>query len=205
MKIAVVGGAGRTGALIVSEARRRGDDTVAVVRRADAETEGPRAIADARNVAALRAAIRGCDAVAFAVGPTASTPDHTVMRDSMAAVLEAMAAEKVRRIVMVGAEGPWRGSGDPLTRFVAKPILNRVMAGSMGDPYASEVLLRGSDARWTAIRPAQLTDGSSTRHRRRRERSLWFGMQTTRRATAAAVLDALHDDATVGASYSVAR
>jgi putative NADH-flavin reductase len=205
VKIAIIGAAGRTGRLIVEEAARRGDQTVSVVRRADAETTGLTALADGRDAAALKKAIAGCDAVAFAVGPNAASTDHTVMRDSMDAVLTAMQAAGIARIVMVGAEGPWRNSGDPLTRFVAKPILNRVLAGSMDDLKASELVLRASGTEWTSIRPSQLTDGRSARSRRRREKSLWFGFQTTRRATAAAVVDALHDPGMIGAAYSVAR
>jgi uncharacterized protein YbjT (DUF2867 family) len=106
---------------------------------------------------------------------------------------------------VVTADGPFADSGDPLSRFVAKPILNRLLRESFADFRAAEELLRASDVDWTVIRPSRLTDRPTRRYRARRNASLWFGIKTSRAATAAAVLDALEDRGTVGAAIAVAN
>jgi uncharacterized protein YbjT (DUF2867 family) len=205
MRIAVLGATGRTGRLIIEQAIERGHEVRAVTRRAEAAVDATWAVADGRDVPAVEAALHGCDAAAFAIGPSGRGADPGVLSQSLAATLAAMAGAGVKRIVVVTADGPFADSGDPLTRFVAKPILNRVLPESMADFRAAERLLRDSTVDWTVIRPAQLTDKPSRRYRSRRGASLWFGIRTSRAATAAAVLDALDDKGTIGATIAVAH
>jgi putative NADH-flavin reductase len=205
MRIAVLGATGRTGRLIVEQAIERGYEARPVTRRRAAAADSTWAVADGRDVAAIEAALDGCDAVAFAIGPSGRGADPGVLSQSLAATLAAMPGARVKRIVVVTADGPFTGSGDPLTRFVAKPILNRVLAESMADFRAAERLLRDSTVDWTVIRPAQLTDKASRRYRSRRGASLWFGIRTSRAATAAAVLDALNDKDTVASTIAIAN
>jgi len=193
MRIAVLGATGRTGRLIIEQAIERGHEVRAVTRRAEAAVDATWAVADGRDVPAVEAALHGCDAAAFAIGPSGRGADPGVL------------SQGVKRIVVVTADGPFADSGDPLTRFVAKPILNRVLPESMADFRAAERLLRDSTVDWTVIRPAQLTDKPSRRYRSRRGASLWFGIRTSRAATAAAVLDALDDKGTIGATIAVAH
>jgi len=205
MRIAVLGATGRTGRLIVEQAIERGHEVRPVTRRAEAALDQTWAVADGRDAAAIEAALDGCDAVAFAVGPSGKGADPGVLSQSLAATLAAMAGAGVKRIVVVTADGPFTETGDPLTRFVAKPILNRVLPESMADFRVAERLLRESTVDWTVIRPAQLTNKASRRYRSRRGASLWFGIRTSRAATAAAVLDALHDKSAIGTTISVAN
>jgi putative NADH-flavin reductase len=204
MRIAVLGASGRTGRLVVEQAVERGHQPRPVVRRPAAAVDEAWAVADGRDVAALTAALRDCDAVAFTIGPTGHS-DSRVVTECLAATLQAMAASGVTRIAVVTADGPFADSGDPLSRFVAKPILNRLLRESFADFRAAEELLRASDVDWTVIRPSRLTDRPTRRYRARRNASLWFGIKTSRAATAAAVLDALEDRSTVGAAITVAN
>jgi uncharacterized protein YbjT (DUF2867 family) len=204
MRIAVLGASGRTGRLVVEQAIERGHEPRLVVRRPEAALDETWAVADGRDAAALAVALRGCDAVAFAIGPTGPA-DPRVVTECLAATLQAMSASGVRRIAVVTADGPHADSGDPLSRFVAKPILNRLLRESFADFRSAEELLRTSDVEWTVIRPSRLTDRPTRRYRARRNASLWFGIKTSRPATAAAVLDALEDRDTIGAAITVAN
>jgi uncharacterized protein YbjT (DUF2867 family) len=204
MRIAVLGASGRTGRLVVEQAVERGHQPRPVVRRPEAAVDESWAIADGRDVAALTAALSGCDAVAFTIGPTGHS-DPRVVTECLAATLQAMSASGVTRIAVVTADGPFADSGDPLSRFVAKPILNLLLYESFEDFRAAEDLLRASDVDWTVIRPSRLTDRPTRRYRARRNASLWFGIKTSRAATAAALLDALEDRDTVGVAITVAN
>jgi len=204
MRIAVLGASGRTGRLVIEQAVERGHQPRPVVRRPEAAVDETWAIADGRDVAALTEALRGCDAVAFTIGPVGHG-DPRVVTECLAATLQAMSASGVTRIAVVTADGPFADSGDPLSRFVAKPILNRLLRESFADFRAAEELLRKSDVDWTVIRPSRLTDRPKRRYRARRNASLWFGIKTSRAATAAAVLDALEARDTVGVAITVAN
>lgn len=204
-KIAILGASGRTGRLIVEQAQERGLGLRPVVRRPEAALDERWAVADGRDASALGTALAGCDAVAFAIGPSGRDSDPHVVSESLAAALGAMRANGIRRIALVSADGPFRDSGDPLTRFVAKPIFGRIFREGWADFTIAEDVLHRSDADWTIVRPARLTDSPRRSYRSRRGASLWFGIQTSRAATAAAILDALQHPDTVGATIAVAN
>jgi putative NADH-flavin reductase len=108
MRIAVLGASGRTGGLIAEEARARAHEVVAVVRRAASAPDGTiERIAEGRDAAALATALAGCDAVVFTIGPSGTSADHSVMRESMPALVEAMQVAGVHRLVVVSASGPF--------------------------------------------------------------------------------------------------
>lgn len=162
MRIAVLGASGRTGGLIVREATDRGHEAIAVVRRPGSGPEGvAERVAEGRDAAALAEAMSGCDAVVFAIGPSGGSTDHTVMRESMPAVTEAMRRAGVARLVVVSASGPYTEGDDPLLRFVAKPIVQRILREPFADFVATEPLVRASDLAWTIVRPPQLRDGEA--------------------------------------------
>lgn len=209
MKIAVLGARGRTGSLIATELRARGHEVLSVVRRADDTVPEPLAVADGRDAAALAAVLADSaaapiDAVVFAIGPRADEADPTVMRESMAATLEAMKGSSVSRLVVVTADGPFRTSGDPISRFVAKPIVGRLLASAFDDLRATDALVQASGLEWTVIRPPQLHGGASRRARRRVGRSIPFGIRVSRVAVAVAVADAVGDAGTRRQAITVA-
>jgi uncharacterized protein YbjT (DUF2867 family) len=179
VKVAILGAAGRTGRQIVDQALERGHQIRPIVRRPAA--------------------------IAFAIGPSGRQGDPHVLAESLATTLAAMAVTGVGRIAVVSADGPFADSGDPLTRFVAKPIVGRVLREGFADFRAAERILRESTVDWTIMRPARLTDRPKRRYRARRGASLWFGIYTSRAATAAAVLDALADASSVGATIAIAN
>jgi putative NADH-flavin reductase len=209
MRVAVLGASGRTGGLVADEARARGHEVVAVVRRAGSAPDGTiERVADGRDAAALGMALAGCDAAVFAIGPSGAagtTVDHTVMRQSMPALVEAMQSAGVPRLVVVSASGPFTDGDDPFLRYVAKPIVQRILREPFSDFVATEPVVRSSDLDWTIVRPPQLKDGSARgRYRRADDAGVPFGISIRRADLARAVLDVLDDDSTVGATITVA-
>jgi len=206
MRIAVLGASGRTGRLVAHEAGARAHEVVAVVRRAASAPGGTiERIAEGRDAAALASALAGCDAVVFAIGPTATSADHSVMRESMPALVEAMQVAGVRRLVVVSASGPFTEGDDPFLRFVAKPIVQRILREPFSDFVATEPVVRSSRLDWTIVRPPQLKDGAARgRYRRADGAGVPFGISIRRADLARAVLDVLEDDETVGATITVA-
>ena len=209
MRVAVLGASGRTGGLVADEARARGYEVVAVVRRAGSAPVGTvERVAEGRDAAALGAALAGCDAAVFAIGPSGAagtTADHTVMRQSMPALVEAMRSAGVPRLVVVSASGPFTDGDDPFLRYVAKPIVQRILREPFSDFVATEPVVRSSDLDWTIVRPPQLKDGSARgRYRRADDAGVPFGISIRRADLARAVLDVLDDDSTVGATITVA-
>jgi putative NADH-flavin reductase len=193
MRIAVLGASGRTGSVVVSRALERHHEVVAVVRSASRAPEGTTpALADALDEMALAAAFTGVDAIISCVGHIKGQGDGRLLAASATAILEAMSTTGVRRLVVVSASGAFVGGDDPLTRFIAKPLLNRILRENMDDTRAMEAVLRASDVDWTALRPSQLVDKpGKENYRSRIDLSLPWGFQTSYNTVARAALDAL--------------
>ena len=90
------------------------------------------------------------------------------MRQSMPALVEAMRSAGVPRLVVVSASGPFTDGDDPFLRYVAKPIVQRILREPFSDFVATEPVVRSSDLDWTIVRPPQLKDGSARGRYRRR-------------------------------------
>lgn len=207
MRIAVIGASGRTGAAFLAAARAAGHETVAVVRDPTRLSSPATSVqtADALSAAQLATAIHGVDAVAWCVGPGRDTAAD-VMATSIAATIEAMATTGVSRLIMISASGPFTAGDNPVTRFVAKPILWRPLGAVWRDMVAAEAVTRASTADWTIMRPPQLTNRASKGgYKSRRELNVTWGFTITRADLADAMLDALADDSTIHQAVSVAN
>lgn len=206
MKIAVVGASGRTGRELVRVAAAAGHEVVAVVRDPARLTAPPGEVrvAEASDVAALTAAFKGVDAVTSCLGPVPGESAH-VLRDGITSVLAAMDGAGVRRLVAISASGWLVDGDDPLSRYVAKPILKRALAEANADLEAMEQVIRGSDVDWTIMRPPRLQDRPGTgRYKSRRDGNVRWAWTIARPDLALAMLDALTDRTAVGQAISVA-
>lgn len=206
MKIAVVGASGRTGRELVHVAAAAGHEVVAVVRDPARLTASPGEVrvADASDVAALTGAFDGVDAVASCLGPVPGESAH-VLRDGITSVLAAMDGAGVRRLVAISASGWLVDGDDPLSRYVAKPILKRALAEANADLEAMEQVIRVSAVDWTIMRPPRLQDRPGTgRYKSRRDGNVRWAWTIARPDLALAMLDALTDRTAVGQAISVA-
>lgn len=206
MKIAVVGASGRTGRELVRAAAAAGHDVVAVVRDPArlVAPPGEVRVADASDVAALTDAFQDVDAVASCLGPVPGESAH-VLRDGITSVLAAMDGAGVRRLVAISASGWLVDGDDPLSRYVAKPILKRALAEANADLEAMEQVIRVSTVDWTIMRPPRLQDRPGTgRYKSRRDGNVRWAWTIARPDLALAMLDALTDRTAVGQAISVA-
>jgi putative NADH-flavin reductase len=206
MRIAILGASGRTGGAVVAHALEQGHDVVAVVRSASRAPSGTTpAVADALDAAALSAAFQNADALISCLGHVKGQSDARLLTSSAKAILAGMSAAGVGRLVVVSASGAFVGGDDPLTRFIAKPILNRILRDNMDDTRAMEAVLRTSSVEWTALRPSQLVDKpGKVPYRSRVELSLPWGFQTSYKTVARAALDALANPDWIGHAVSIA-
>ena len=197
MRVAVIGASGRTGRTTVAHALAAGHEVVAVVRDASRAPAGATVrVADARDVGALTAAISGCDAVVSCLGHVVGADDPTILADGAGALLRAMAAARVTRLVVVSAAGAYVQGDDPLSRFVAKPIVARLFGTGYADTREMENVLRASDIKWTALRPSRLIPGVRAKpYRARIERAIWWHYNTRFDTVGRAAIDALTNPA----------
>ncbi|WP_200208416.1 NAD(P)-dependent oxidoreductase [Micromonospora coerulea] len=174
MKLTIVGATGGIGRHLVDQAVAAGDDVTAVVRDpaklADVPVRVIAADLATADPATLRAAFTGTDAVLSGLGPRSSA-DAGIATRGTRAVVEAMTAAGVRRIVVVSAapvgvvpspgrpRPPRRDPGDgPLMRYLLGPAIRRVLRRHYADLALMEEVLRDSGLDWTVVRPPRLTD-----------------------------------------------
>lgn len=203
MRVAIVGASGRSGQATVQRALAAGHDVVSVVRKASSAPAGTTiAIADARDVAALTAAVRGADAVISCLGHVRSRDmdaDPSVLYDGMVALLSAMSDGRVDRVVAISAAGAYVAGDDPLSRFIAKPLVARLFGEPFADTREMESAIRASSTQWTILRPSRLVAGTGKPdYRSGIDRAVRWHYSTTFDTVGHAAIDALTDPAWVG-------
>src|SRR3984957_12912761 len=135
MKIAVIGGAGRTGRQVVRQALDRGHEVVAVARSPEklnvADDRLTVAAADVHDADALARAVVGADAIVTTYGAAAGRQPTDVYSAGITNVLAAMDAKHIRRLAVISAApvGP-RAEQPPALRLLVLPILERFFGGA---------------------------------------------------------------------------
>jgi putative NADH-flavin reductase len=193
MRVAVIGASGRTGKTTTARALAAGHEVVAVVRtKASAPTATSVRVADARDVPALTAALAGCDAVISCLGHVAGADDPSVLHDGAVALLSAMSAARVTRLVAISAAGAYIEGDDPLSRYIAKPLVARLFGSGFADTRQMESVIRSSELQWTLLRPSRLIPGESTKpYRVGVDRAVWWHYNTRFDTVGRAAVDAL--------------
>lgn len=169
MEIAVFGASGRTGRLVVDEARRRGWGVRTLVRSAGKMAEGPAlavAVGDARDAAAVRALIGGAagattarprvDAVICALGMHDITVPATDFSDSVKAIVAAMRHAGVRRLVAIASGGVFEAPGGGYVN--QQPGFPAYLEHVSAEHVRNYETLRGSGLEWTLMCPLTLVD-----------------------------------------------
>lgn len=173
MKLTIFAATGGIGRQLVEQAVAAGHQVTAVVR-------DPRGLSfDVRIVtadlacadpAALESAVSDADAVLSALGPR-SMSDAGIASQGTRAMVEAMQATGVRRIVVVNAspistvpspgrpKPPKHDPGDGFfMRYLGAPLTKAALRKPYADLAVMEDVLRDSGLDWTVIRPPRLTD-----------------------------------------------
>ena len=200
MRVAIVGASGRSGRAAVARALGAGHEVVSIVRSpASAPADTTVKAADARDVTALTDAIRGAGAVISCLGHTrdkSAQDDPTVLHDGAVALTAAMNAANVTRLVAVSAAGAYIQGDDPLSRFIAKPLIGRLFGGVFPDTRRMEEVIRASDTSWTILRPSRLVGGAGKpSYRAGVDHAVWWHYNTTFDTVGRAAVDALTNPA----------
>lgn len=210
MELTVFGATGGIGQEIVRQALAAGHRVTAVVRDPSRLTaEGARLeVCTARfdDPESLRQAVAGRDAVLSGLGPR-STKQVGVASRLTRPVLRALEAGGTRRFLAVSAAplGPVPEDETFLLRYIATPLVSRVLRKHYDDLRIMEADLRGSATDWTAVRPPRLTDAPLTgRYRTAVGASLRGGAKISRADVAHAMLAMVDDTATVKQAVAVA-
>src|SRR5262247_3754927 len=177
MKLTIFAATGGIGRQLLAQAVAAGHDVTAVARRPEklpAEVLAVRADLAAADPGTLEAAVHGADAVLSALGAR-SASEIGVVSQGTRAIVEAMTAVSVRRIVVVSAapigtvpsprlpNPPKYDPGDGFfMRHLLAPLTKAALRRHYADLATMEDVLRESNADWTIIRPPRLTDGPLT-------------------------------------------
>jgi putative NADH-flavin reductase len=178
MKLTIVAATGGIGRHLLEQAVAAGHDVTAVVRNPNKLAgEAVRVVtADlaAADPAALESAVAGADAVHSGLGPQ-STSETGIAAQGTRAIVGAMQATGVRRIVVVSAAPigtlpsparPKPPRHDPGDGFLMRHLFTHVAKTLFHKHYADlalmEDILRDSALDWTVVRPPRLTDKPPT-------------------------------------------
>jgi putative NADH-flavin reductase len=221
MKLTVFAATGGIGRQLLDQALAAGHDVTAVVRNPatlPAEVRAVTADLTTAGPAALEPAVAGADAVLSGLGPR-SRADAGVASHGTLAIVEAMRATGVRRVVVVSAapvatvaspgrpDPPRHDPGDGLvTRRVLMPLLLATLREVYRDLALMEDALRDSTLDWTVVRPPRLTDGPLTgTYRTALGRNLRGGLLVSRADVAHLMLATLDRPETIGQTIGIAN
>jgi putative NADH-flavin reductase len=165
MRVAVFGASGRTGGLLVERCLAAGYEVTALVRTPATFAWRDRvrvmegSVFDAE---AVRRTIAGAEVVLSALGAR-SLKKEDVLERAVPLIVEAMRAEGVRRIVVLGGSSAIAGSLDKQPAMV-RWFLRRVLyEGVLKWPSVAQraqwEALKGSGLDWTMVLPPMLTEG----------------------------------------------
>src|SRR5215218_7509833 len=173
MRLTIVAATGGIGKHLAGQAVAAGHEVTAVARRPRDLPAGVRTVAvdfAAPDAAALASAVRGADAVLSALGPRDPRADAGITSRGTRAIVAAMQAEHVRRLIVVSAApvGPVAQPGrpapkhDPGDGFFMRHLGSRFAWAMFGSHYKDlalmEDIVRDSGLEWTVSRPPKLTD-----------------------------------------------
>jgi putative NADH-flavin reductase len=164
VRLAVFGGTGRTGRLLVARALDAGHEVRALARRPATldETRGERlavVAGDVRDAEAVSETIAGAEAVLSALGPVADS-DADLLSAAARDIGAAAREHGARRLVWLTGAGV-RDAGDrpKLVDRAFGAALRLVQRRLLEDSTAAVEAIRASDLEWTIVRAPRLVDG----------------------------------------------
>ncbi|NWH09331.1 MAG: NAD(P)H-binding protein [Alphaproteobacteria bacterium] len=161
MRLVVLGASKGVGKATLKLGLERGHRMIAVSRTDEGMGATPnlnRYFFDVRDEARLRDTLKGADAVILSVGHPPTRKPVTLFSQGTNAVIGAMKAEGLRRLLVVtgiGA-GDSRGHGGFFYDRILQPWLLRTI---YEDKDRQEELVAQSGLDWTLVRPGFLTNG----------------------------------------------
>jgi putative NADH-flavin reductase len=190
MRVTIFGATGRTGRLVVAEARRRGHEVTALVRnlaKAAFDDDVRIVEGDARDADAVTAALEGADAGISVMAIPEGTGPMTDLSDATRTIVAAMEGAGPHRLVIAVNSSVFHD------RAVEPPF----------DVVAEEhrrdlAIVRASSLEWTALAPTFLTDDEPSGDLVVELDAKAPGSGLPRGSLAVAVLDALEHEEWIG-------
>ncbi|GAU67225.1 hypothetical protein SSP35_04_03090 [Streptomyces sp. NBRC 110611] len=209
MKLTVLGASGGVGRQLVTHALADGHEVTAALRSPQKLTERHERLtvvrADPLDAASVKAVVEGADAVLSGIGQPGRRDPMRPASTSARAVVDAMTAAGVRRLLVVSA-GPLNrtGAGQPfVSHRIFGPLLWAMLKELYTDLERMEAVLRDSGLDWTAVRPPRLLDGPGEGRYRHAVEAGPAGASIARADVARAMLDFLTDTRTYGHAVGV--
>lgn len=167
MRVLVAGATGGTGRAATLLALTAGHRVTGVARRPERlGLDHPRlelVASDARDAAAMSAAVRGQDAVVSALGIGMRRHATDVYSAGTRAIVAAMVRHGVPRLIVQSSSALDPDPVAPNRSYRAlMAVLHRVLAAPYADMRAMEEVVTSSSLAWTLVRAARLTDGALT-------------------------------------------
>lgn len=159
MKMVVFGAAGRTGRLVVEKALGHGHEVTAFVHNTplDIHDDALTIVSgDVRDFDAVKAAVTGKTAVAFALSQ-GSGSGKDIHQEGIAVVIHAMAEQMVSRLAAVSAAGTFARKDKKLP-LAYRAMVKTALKSAYDDLEVMEQRIMASDLDWTIVRPVGLTD-----------------------------------------------
>jgi putative NADH-flavin reductase len=163
MRLALLGGTGRIGGLLLTQALESGHEVTALARNPGALSPAAGLTAlggDATDAEAVAAAVEGADAVLSALGPRGAKAP-ALLESAARNTVRAMSKTGARRLICVSAAGAFV-QDDPNMNVVVKFVLPKIFAAQFADVRAMEQVIRASDVDWTLVRPTRLVNSGIT-------------------------------------------
>ena len=214
MKLTIVAATGGIGSQLLVQAVAAGHEVTAVVRNPNKLPHAPVRVVtadlSAADPAKVHQAVDGADAVLSGLGARSAAEAGVASRGTRALV-EAMRATGVRRIVVVSAASvgtvpspgrpnpPRHNPGDGFfMRHVAAPLAKAAFRQHYADLALMEDILRDSDLDWTISRPPRLLNRRLRRsYRTAYEQNVRGGAFISRADVAHHMLDVLRRPETI--------
>jgi putative NADH-flavin reductase len=214
MKLVVFGASGRIGTELVRQGVAAGHQVTAVVREGSTIQlptpvgrvgAGEVVTADVMDPHAIASVVEGCDAVLSVLGPPGNGPS-SVLTDGAQSVLRAMGETGVRRFLVVSVAGIHSKGDGPVTKYVVKPILQRILREPFADARRMEQIVRASELDWTIVCPPKLTTGAAKGTiRSNTDGTVRGGFTITRADVATYLLRAIDDTGVVRKTVVIAN
>lgn len=166
MKVVVFGANGPTGRLLVTRLLEAGHHPVAVTRRPESFPAGAPGIsvlgADAVMPDSVLGTLEDADAVISTLGVPFTREPVTTFSAGTSAILAAMNAKGIRRIVVVSSTGAHHYRNrrkSPLSLRFFEPVISHTIGKTVyEDLRRMEAVVQDSRLDWTIVRPSTLFD-----------------------------------------------
>jgi len=155
MKIAIIGGSGKSGSLITKEAISRGHDVTAIVRNTSKITESKVTVLEKDLFCLTFDDLKEYDAVIDAFGTW--TPESLNLHGTSLKHLSDILSGKPNRLIVIGGAGSLYINSEHTQRLVDSPDfpdIYKPVANQMAS--ALDELRKRTDVQWTYISPAAI-------------------------------------------------